>query len=88
MQIYLLSANHCLCVVQNHSLFILMKVVLSRRGLFRMATLRKPFMIGVAGGTASGKSTVCDLLMEKLGQNEINIVEKQASISFYFCKLF
>ena len=38
---------------------------------------RKPFMIGVAGGTASGKSTVCDKLMEKLGQNEVNVVEKQ-----------
>jgi len=38
---------------------------------------RKPFMIGVAGGTASGKSTVCDKLMEKLGQNEMNIGEKQ-----------
>lgn len=36
---------------------------------------RKPFMIGVAGGTASGKSTVCDLLMEKLGQKRA--VEKQ-----------
>ena len=36
---------------------------------------RKPFMIGVAGGTASGKSSVCDKLMERLGQN--NIVEKQ-----------
>ena len=34
-------------------------------------------MIGVAGGTASGKSTVCDKLMEKLGQNEMNIGEKQ-----------
>jgi len=46
----------------------------------RMATVvgeRKPFMIGVAGGTASGKSTVCDKLMEKLGQNEMNIGEKQ-----------
>merc|ERR1719195_1596456 len=32
-------------------------------------------MIGVAGGTASGKSTVCDLLMEKLGQKQV--VEKQ-----------
>ena len=32
-------------------------------------------MIGVAGGTASGKSTVCDLLMEKLGQKRA--VEKQ-----------
>ena len=42
-----------------------------------MDTARKPFMIGVAGGTASGKSTVCDLLMEKLGQHDVNIVEKQ-----------
>jgi len=37
----------------------------------------KPFMIGVAGGTASGKSTVCERLMEKLGQNNVNNVEKQ-----------
>jgi len=45
----------------------------------RMAQVseKKPFMIGVAGGTASGKSTVCDKLMEKLGQNEVKIVEKQ-----------
>ena len=42
-----------------------------------MENTRKPFMIGVAGGTASGKSTVCDLLMEKLGQNNVNIVDKQ-----------
>ena len=44
-------------------------------------------MIGVAGGTASGKSTVCEKLMEKLGQNEMNNVEKQvvhlAQDSFY-----
>jgi len=48
---------------------------------------KKPFMIGVAGGTASGKSTVCEKLMEKLGQNEMNNVEKQvvhlAQDSFY-----
>ena len=35
------------------------------------------FLIGVAGGTASGKSTVCNKLMEKLGQNEMSNVEKQ-----------
>eukprot|EP00090_Calanus_glacialis_P046900 TRINITY_DN943_c0_g1_i1.p1 TRINITY_DN943_c0_g1~~TRINITY_DN943_c0_g1_i1.p1 ORF type:complete len:258 (-),score=76.65 TRINITY_DN943_c0_g1_i1:106-879(-) len=35
------------------------------------------FLIGVAGGTASGKSTVCKRLMEKLGQNEMSNVEKQ-----------
>jgi len=38
---------------------------------------RVPFMIGVAGGTASGKSTVCQKLVEKLGQNEVNNMEKQ-----------
>ena len=38
---------------------------------------RKPFMIGVAGGTASGKSTVCERLMEGLGQNEVSVEEKQ-----------
>ena len=47
-----------------------------RRGM-RTMEARKPFMIGVAGGTASGKSTVCDLLMEKLGQHEVNMDEKQ-----------
>ena len=39
--------------------------------------VRTPFMIGVAGGTASGKSTVCKRLMETLGQNEKSDVEKR-----------
>lgn len=30
-----------------------------------------PFLIGVAGGTASGKSTVCRKIMEKLGQDTV-----------------
>jgi len=55
--------------------------------LTRKMSHKKPFMIGVAGGTASGKSTVCEKLMEKLGQNEMNNVEKQvvhlAQDSFY-----
>ena len=38
---------------------------------------KQTFLIGVAGGTASGKSTVCKRLMEKLGQNEMSNVEKQ-----------
>jgi len=53
----------------------------------RQMSHKKPFMIGVAGGTASGKSTVCEKLMEKLGQNKMNNVEKQvvhlAQDSFY-----
>ena len=36
-----------------------------------------PFLIGVAGGTASGKSTVCAKLMETLGQNQMKCVEKE-----------
>ena len=34
-------------------------------------------MIGVAGGTASGKSTVCKKLMETLGQSDKTDVEKK-----------
>lgn len=52
-----------------------------------VAAPRTPFMIGVAGGTASGKSTVCTTLVEKLGQSEVNAEEKQVVIlsqdSFY-----
>merc|ERR1712086_1246847 len=59
----------------------------SGSGSSLVALDKKPFMIGVAGGTASGKSTVCEKLMEKLGQNEMNNVEKQvvhlAQDSFY-----
>ncbi|XP_030063657.1 uridine-cytidine kinase 1 [Microcaecilia unicolor] len=32
---------------------------------------QRPFLIGVSGGTASGKSTVCEKIMELLGQNEV-----------------
>lgn len=31
-----------------------------------------PFLIGVAGGTASGKSTVCQKIMEKVGQHSVD----------------
>jgi len=39
--------------------------------------LSKTFLIGVAGGTASGKSTVCSKIMEKLGQDEIDHRQRQ-----------
>ncbi|XP_021117522.1 uridine-cytidine kinase 1 isoform X3 [Heterocephalus glaber] len=32
----------------------------------------RPFLIGVSGGTASGKTTVCEKIMELLGQNEVD----------------
>ncbi|XP_029939058.1 uridine-cytidine kinase 2-A [Salarias fasciatus] len=48
---------------------------------------RQPFLIGVAGGTASGKSSVCSKIMEVLGQNEIDHHHRQVAIlsqdSFY-----
>ncbi|XP_065784284.1 uridine-cytidine kinase 1 isoform X1 [Muntiacus reevesi] len=33
---------------------------------------QRPFLIGVSGGTASGKSTVCEKIMELLGQKEVD----------------
>nr|CAH7740685.1 unnamed protein product [Callosobruchus chinensis] len=38
---------------------------------------KAPFLIGVAGGTASGKSTVCKRIMEKLGQAEMDQKQRQ-----------
>ncbi|XP_062361870.1 uridine-cytidine kinase 1 isoform X3 [Cinclus cinclus] len=47
----------------------------------------KPFLIGVSGGTASGKSTVCEKIMELLGQNEVEQRQRKVLIlsqdSFY-----
>ncbi|GCC35052.1 uridine-cytidine kinase 2 isoform X1 [Chiloscyllium punctatum] len=48
---------------------------------------RKPFLIGVGGGTASGKSSVCAKIVQLLGQNEIDHHKRQVVIvsqdSFY-----
>jgi len=43
---------------------------------------KSPFLIGVAGGTASGKSTVCEKIMEKLGSgsDQVMILSQE---SFY-----
>ncbi|XP_022900015.1 uridine-cytidine kinase isoform X2 [Onthophagus taurus] len=38
---------------------------------------KTPFLIGVAGGTASGKSTVCKRIMEKLGQVDMDQTQRQ-----------
>nr|XP_020473994.1 uridine-cytidine kinase 2-B [Monopterus albus] len=49
--------------------------------------IRQPFLIGVSGGTASGKSSVCEKIMELLGQNKIDHHQRQVVIlsqdSFY-----
>ncbi|KAG1706148.1 Uridine-cytidine kinase 2-B [Nymphon striatum] len=38
---------------------------------------KMPFLIGVAGGTASGKTTVCKKIMEKLGQDSVDQRQRQ-----------
>lgn len=47
----------------------------------------RPFVIGVAGGTASGKSTVCAKIMQQLGQTDVDQRQRQVAIisqdSFY-----
>lgn len=47
----------------------------------------RPFLIGVAGGTASGKSSVCAKIMEQLGQAAVDSRQRQVCIisqdSFY-----
>ncbi|XP_056586797.1 uridine-cytidine kinase 1 isoform X1 [Triplophysa dalaica] len=47
----------------------------------------RPFLIGVSGGTASGKSTVCAKIMEMLGQNKVDHCQRKVAIvsqdSFY-----
>ncbi|XP_076436413.1 LOW QUALITY PROTEIN: uridine-cytidine kinase 2-B-like [Babylonia areolata] len=47
----------------------------------------RPFLIGVAGGTASGKSSVCSKIMEQLGQAQVDNRQRQVYIisqdSFY-----
>lgn len=52
---------------------------------------KTPFLIGVGGGTASGKSTVCKRIMEQLGQTEVDhsqrkVYQKKNS-SLFFQKL-
>lgn len=39
-----------------------------------------PFLIGVAGGTASGKTTVCDMIMQRLRDNCVVMINQD---SFY-----
>ncbi|XP_064457686.1 uridine-cytidine kinase-like isoform X2 [Ornithodoros turicata] len=48
---------------------------------------KSPFLIGVAGGTASGKTTVCRKIMEKVGQGTIDNTQRRLACihqdSFY-----
>jgi uridine kinase len=37
-----------------------------------------PFLIGVAGGTASGKTTVCNKIMQRLHDQAISLIHQDA----------
>ncbi|XP_061764221.1 uridine-cytidine kinase 1 isoform X3 [Nerophis ophidion] len=45
----------------------------------------RPFLIGVSGGTASGKSTVCAKIMELLGQNKVEHRQRKVAIISQDC---
>ena len=55
--------------------------------MLKAKTRRQPFIIGVAGGTASGKTTVCEAIMEQLGQKALAQEKRRVEIihqdSFY-----
>lgn len=48
---------------------------------------KRPFLIGVAGGTASGKSSVCERIVEALGQQKLDSRQRKVAVismdSFY-----
>uniref|UniRef100_A0A0E0M335 Uridine kinase n=1 Tax=Oryza punctata TaxID=4537 RepID=A0A0E0M335_ORYPU len=44
------------------------------------SALRQPFVIGVSGGTASGKTTVCDMIIQQLHDHRVVLVNQD---SFY-----
>ncbi|XP_020906647.1 uridine-cytidine kinase 2 [Exaiptasia diaphana] len=52
-----------------------------------VSSTKKPFIIGVAGGSASGKSSVCARIMEQLGQEDVDSKQRRVAIisqeSFY-----
>ncbi|KAG0488188.1 hypothetical protein HPP92_006999 [Vanilla planifolia] len=45
-----------------------------------LESLKQPFVIGVSGGTASGKTTVCDMIIQQLHDHRVVLVNQD---SFY-----
>ncbi|KAL5727049.1 Uridine kinase-like protein 1 [Ranunculus cassubicifolius] len=45
-----------------------------------ISSLKQPFVIGVCGGTASGKTTVCDMIIQQLHDHRVVLVNQD---SFY-----
>ncbi|PKI59241.1 hypothetical protein CRG98_020321 [Punica granatum] len=44
------------------------------------SSIQQPFVIGVSGGTASGKTTVCDMIIQQLHDHRVVLVNQD---SFY-----
>jgi hypothetical protein len=44
----------------------------------RARTMRHPFVVGIAGGTASGKTTVCDKIMQRLHDQCVVVSQRAA----------
>ncbi|KQJ90919.1 uridine kinase-like protein 1, chloroplastic [Brachypodium distachyon] len=55
-------------------------VVYANGELASPSALRQPFVIGVSGGTASGKTTVCDMIIQQLHDHRVVLVNQD---SFY-----
>ncbi|XP_061164035.1 uridine-cytidine kinase 2-like isoform X2 [Saccostrea echinata] len=51
-----------------------------RKNGFERDRVPRPFVIGVAGGTASGKSSVCAKIMQQLGQDDVDHRQRQVVI--------
>jgi hypothetical protein len=45
---------------------------------------RMYFVAGVGGGAASGKTTVCDLIIQQLHDQRVVLVNQVTSVFFYF----
>lgn len=45
----------------------------------KRAHRQQPFIIGVAGGTASGKTTVCDLIIQRLQEQSVVMLAQVAA---------
>jgi uridine kinase len=41
---------------------------------------REPFLIGVCGGTASGKTTVCDRIMQQLQERRVVLISQARTV--------
>jgi pantothenate kinase-related protein Tda10 len=54
--------------------------MLSSKGSAMRLHRQEPFFIGVCGGTASGKTTACNLIMERLNEQAVVVI---AQDSFY-----